>query len=70
MAFFARQKAGELISRVTFDVPATAQALGPLILSLIHNVVQIAVYSAYLFSTSRWLTAGTGRRCCWTGGRC
>ncbi|MES1255771.1 MAG: ABC transporter ATP-binding protein [Acidobacteriota bacterium] len=58
MAFFARQKSGELISRVTFDASATATALGPLIRSLIHNLVQIAVYSAYLFSTSAWLTAG------------
>src|SRR5207253_8593166 len=59
MAFFSRQKVGELISRVTFDATATAQALGPLIRSLLHNLVQIAVYSAYLFSTSIWLTVGS-----------
>src|SRR5205814_2224200 len=58
MAFFTRHKAGELISRVTFDVNGTAQALGPLIRSLIHNLVQIGVYAAYLFSTSVWLTVG------------
>ena len=59
MAFFARQKAGELMSRVTFDATGTAQALGPLIRGLIHNLVQIAIYSAYLFSTSVWLTVGS-----------
>ena len=58
MAFFARQKSGELISRVTFDATGTAQALGPLIRSLVHNVVQIAVYAGYLFSTSVWLSGG------------
>ena len=58
MAFFSRQKSGELISRVTFDATGTAQALGPLIRGLVHNLVQIAVYSAYLFSTSVWLTVG------------
>src|SRR5471032_2425021 len=50
MAFFARQKAGELISRVTFDATNTAQALGPLIRGLVHNFVQITIYSTYLFS--------------------
>jgi subfamily B ATP-binding cassette protein MsbA len=59
MAFFARQKSGELISRVTFDAQNTAQALGPLIRGLVHNFIQIAVYSAYLFSTSIWLTVGS-----------
>ena len=59
MAFFARQKSGELISRVTFDAPNTAQALGPLIRGLVHNFIQIGVYSAYLFSTSIWLTVGS-----------
>ena len=58
MAFFARQKSGELISRVTFDASGTAQALGPLIRSVVHNVVQIAVYAGYLFSTSVWLSVG------------
>jgi subfamily B ATP-binding cassette protein MsbA len=58
MAFFARQKSGELISRVTFDATGTAQALGPLIRSVVHNVVQIAVYAGYLFSTSVWLSVG------------
>ena len=58
LAFFARQKAGELISRVTFDASATAQALGPVIRSLFHYLIQIVVYSTYLFSTSIWLTAG------------
>jgi subfamily B ATP-binding cassette protein MsbA len=59
MAFFARQKSGELSSRVTFDVQNTAQALGPLIRGLVNNLIQIAVYSAYLFSTSLTLTAGS-----------
>jgi ABC-type multidrug transport system fused ATPase/permease subunit len=58
MAFFARQKAGELISRVTFDATSTAQVLGPLIRTQIHYFIQILVYSAYLFSTSVWLTFG------------
>ena len=58
MAFFARRKAGELISRVTFDATSTAQVLGPLIRTQIHYAVQIAAYSAYLFSTSVWLTVG------------
>ena len=59
MAFFSRQKTGELISRVTSDAPGTAQALGPLIRGLIHTFVQIAIYSWYLFSTSVWLTVGS-----------
>ena len=59
MAFFARQKSGELVSRVSFDAPNTAQALGPLIRGLVHNFIQIGVYSAYLFSTSVWLTVGS-----------
>jgi subfamily B ATP-binding cassette protein MsbA len=59
MAFFARQKSGELVSRVSFDAPNTAQALGPLIRGLVHNFIQIGIYSAYLFSTSVWLTAGS-----------
>lgn len=60
MAFFSRQKSGELISRVTYDATNTAQALGPLIRSLLHNLVQIVVYTGYLFSTSIWLTVGAG----------
>ena len=59
MGFFARQKSGELISRVSFDAPNTAQALGPLIRGLVHTFIQIGVYSAYLFSTSIWLTMGS-----------
>ena len=59
MAFFTRKRAGELISRVTVDTVNTAQALGPLPRSLIQNSVQIAAYSAYLFSTSVWLTVGS-----------
>ncbi len=58
MAFFARQKSGELISRATFDATSTAQAVGPLVRSLIHYGVQALVYFLYLFSTSAWLTAG------------
>jgi subfamily B ATP-binding cassette protein MsbA len=58
MAFFTRRRAGELISRVTSDATGTAQALGPLIRSLVHNVVQIAAYAGYLFTTSAWLSAG------------
>jgi subfamily B ATP-binding cassette protein MsbA len=58
LAFFSRQKSGELISRVTYDATNTAQALGPLIRSLLHNLVQISVYAGYLFSTSLWLTVG------------
>lgn len=58
MAYFSRQRSGELISRVTFDAAGTAQALGPLIRSLLHNMVQIAVYAAYLLSTSIWLSVG------------
>lgn len=60
MAFFTRHKAGELISRATFDVTGTAQAVGPLIRSVIHNVLQVAVYAAYLFNTSILLTVGAG----------
>ncbi len=59
MAFFGRQRAGELISRVTVDTIATAQALGPLVRSIVHHGVQIVIYSAYLFSTSIWLTFGS-----------
>ena len=58
MAFFAKRRAGELIARVTSDATGTAQALGPLIRSLVHNLVQIAAYAGYLFSTSAWLSAG------------
>ena len=59
IAFFTREKTGELISRATRDATNTAMALGPLIRSLIHHTVQIVVYSAYLFSTSLWLTLGS-----------
>jgi ATP-binding cassette, subfamily B, bacterial MsbA len=59
MGFFARQKSGELISRVSYDAPNTAQALGPLIRGVVHNFIQIGMYSAYLFSTSVWLTVGS-----------
>jgi ATP-binding cassette, subfamily B, bacterial MsbA len=58
MAFFNRRRAGELISRVTSDATGTAQALGPLIRSLVHNAIQIAAYAGYLFNTSAWLSAG------------
>jgi ATP-binding cassette, subfamily B, bacterial MsbA len=58
MAFFSRQKSGELISRVTFDASATALGVGPLVRSVMHHSVQVAVYSAYLLSTSVWLTVG------------
>ena len=58
MSFFTRQKSGELISRATVDVNNTANALGPLVFSIIHHSVQVVVYSAYLFSTSVWLTVG------------
>ena len=59
MAFFARQRTGELISRVSTDATNTAAALGPLVRSLIHHNVQIVIYSAYLFSTSVWLAFGS-----------
>jgi subfamily B ATP-binding cassette protein MsbA len=59
MSFFARERAGELISRVTADAVNTATALGPLLRSLIHHNVQIVIYSAYLLSTSTWLTVGS-----------
>lgn len=59
MAFFARERAGELISRVTVDAVNTAATLGPLVRSLIHHNVQIVIYSAYLLSTSVWLTVGS-----------
>ena len=58
MAFFARERTGELISRVSTDATNTAAALGPLVRSLIHHNVQIVIYSAYLFSTSVWLAFG------------
>lgn len=59
MAFFARERTGELISRVSTDATNTAAALGPLVRSLIHHNVQIVIYSAYLFSTSVWLAFGS-----------
>ena len=58
MSFFTHRKSGELISRTTVDVNNVANSLGPLIRSLIHHPVQVVVYSAYLFSTSVWLTVG------------
>jgi len=58
LAFFTRERAGELMSRVTTDALNTAAALGPLVRSLIHHNLQIVIYSAYLFSTSAWLTVG------------
>jgi subfamily B ATP-binding cassette protein MsbA len=58
MAFFTRERSGELVSRVATDSVATATALGPLVQSLIHHNVQILVYSAYLLSTSAWLAIG------------
>lgn len=60
LRFFAGRKSGELISRVTFDATGTAQALGPLIRSLLHNFVQIGVFGSYLFNTSVWLSVGAG----------
>jgi len=59
LAFFSRERTGELISRVTTDATNTASALGPLVRSLIHHNVQIVIYSAYLLSTSVWLTIGS-----------
>ena len=59
MAFFSRERTGELISRVSTDATNTAAALGPLVRSLIHHNVQIVIYSAYLFSTNVWLTFGS-----------
>lgn len=59
LAFFTRERTGELISRVTTDATNTASALGPLVRSLIHHNVQIAIYAAYLLSTSVWLTVGS-----------
>ncbi len=59
VAFFSREKAGELIARVTTDANNTATALGPLIRSLIHHNVQIVIYAAYLLNTSVWLTVGS-----------
>ena len=59
LAFFSRERTGELISRVTTDATNTAAALGPLVRSLIHHNVQILIYAAYLLSTSMWLTLGS-----------
>jgi subfamily B ATP-binding cassette protein MsbA len=59
LAFFTRERTGELISRVTTDATNTATALGPLVRSLIHHNVQIVIYAAYLLSTSVWLTIGS-----------
>lgn len=59
MAFFSRQKTGELISRVTVDTINTAQALGPLVRAVIHHGAQIVIYSAYLFGTNVSLTVGS-----------
>jgi subfamily B ATP-binding cassette protein MsbA len=58
MTFFSRQKTGELMSRVTLDASATANALGPLVRSLLQPAVQLTIYSVYLFSTSITLTIG------------
>jgi subfamily B ATP-binding cassette protein MsbA len=59
LAFFGRERTGELISRLTTDATSTASALGPLMRSLIHHNVLILVYASYLFSTSAWLTVGS-----------
>ena len=56
LRFFHRQKSGELMSRLTQDAVNAAQGLGPLIRSLIHHGLQLAVYGAYLLSTSVWLS--------------
>jgi len=59
MAFFTRERTGELMSRISVDAVNTAAALGPLIRSLIQHNVQIVIYAAYLLSTSAWLTLGS-----------
>lgn len=59
LAFFTRERTGELISRVTTDATNTASALGPLVRSLIQHNVQIVIYGVYLLSTSVWLTVGS-----------
>jgi len=59
MGFFVRERTGELISRVTTDAVVTGTALGPLVRALIHHNLQIVIYSAYLLSTSPWLTVGS-----------
>jgi len=58
IGFYHRQKSGELISRVIQDAQNTGQGLGPLVRSYIHHTVLIVMYSAYLISTSVWMTLG------------
>ena len=56
MDFFNHQKSGEIMSRFTNDIRATANGIGPLVGSLLHHSILIIVYSCYLFSTNISLT--------------
>jgi subfamily B ATP-binding cassette protein MsbA len=58
IGFFHKQKTGELMSRITGDAISTARGLGPLVRSILQWSILIFMYSAYLFSTSVWLTLG------------
>jgi len=58
IGFFNDQKSGELISRIMQDAENTAQGVGPLVQSILHQGSLIIIYSIFLFSTSMWLTMG------------
>jgi ATP-binding cassette, subfamily B, bacterial MsbA len=58
MRFFNRSKSGELISRVVQDAQLASSSVGPAVQGLLQYSVQVLGFGVYLFSTSRWLTAG------------
>lgn len=57
--YFHKRKTGDMVSRIIQDSRNTAQGLGPLIRSFLHQGSLIVIYSVYLFSTSMWLTLGS-----------
>ena len=58
LAFFHRERGGELVSRFSQDAPNAGHGLGPVVRTFVSAGAQIVVYGAYLVSTDIWLTVG------------
>ena len=57
LAFFQRERSGELVSRFSQDAYNAGHGLGPVVRVFVTSAAQIVVYGAYLVSTDAWLTA-------------
>lgn len=58
LSFFLRRRAGDLVSRVTNDISATANSLDAIVRGVMQSGVMVAVYMAMLFRTDAMLAGG------------